>query len=209
MLVFLDESGDPGMKLSGGSSDLFIVTLVIFNDHDEAQAADDRVRLLRQELGVNEAFEFKFNKMNRAFRTAFLEAVGGFDFFYFGIVLNKKRLHGPGFQFKQSFYKYTCSLVFENAKPHLTDATVVIDGSGSREFRQQINTYLRRKINDKKATVRIIRKVKVQDSHRNNLLQLADVVCGAVARSYGEKADAKEYRRLISHREIYVQVWPK
>ena len=66
MLVFLDESGDPGMKLSGGSSDLFIVTLVIFNDHDEAQAADDRVRLLRQELGVNEAFEFKFNKMNRA-----------------------------------------------------------------------------------------------------------------------------------------------
>lgn len=209
MLVFLDESGDPGMKLSGGSSDLFIVTLVVFNDHEEAQAGDDRIRLLRRELGVREEFEFKFNKMNRTFRVAFLEAVGTFGFFYFGTVLQKSRLRGPGFQFKQSFYKYTCSLVFENAKPHLSDATVVIDGSGSREFRKQLSTYLRRKVNDERSAARHIRKVKVQDSHRNNLLQLADVVCGAVARSHGEKADAAEYRRMISHREIYVQVWPK
>jgi hypothetical protein len=209
MLVFVDESGDPGMKFQEGSSHLFIVTLVVFNDHDEAQATDDRIRLLRRELGVSEAFEFKFNKMNRAFRTAFLEAVCGFDFFYFGIVLNKALLHGPGFQFKQSFYKYTCSLVFENAKPHLSDATVVIDGSGSREFRQQLDTYLRRKINDKNAAVRHIRKVKVQDSHRNNLLQLADVVCGTIARSYSGKQDSKVYRPLISHREITVQVWPR
>jgi hypothetical protein len=209
MLVFLDESGDPGMKLAGGSSDLFIVTLVVFNDNEEAQATDDRIRLLRRELGLNETFEFKFNKMNRVFRTAFLEAVGGFNFFYFGIVLNKAQLHGPGFFFKESFYKYSCSLVFENAKPHLSEATVVIDGCGNREFRQQLSTYLRRRINDKSSRVRHIRKLKVQDSHRNNLLQLADVVCGAVARSQSNKTDAKIYRQLISHREIYVQVWPK
>lgn len=209
MLVFLDESGDPGMKLAGGSSDLFIVTLVIFNDNEEAQATDDRIRLLRRELGVNEIFEFKFNKMNRGLREAFLKTVSGFNFFYYGIVLNKAQLHGPGFQFKQSFYKFTCSLVFENAKPHLSDATVVIDGSGSREFRLQLNTYLRRKINDRSSPPRHIRKVKMQDSHKNNLLQLADVVCGAIARSHSDKSDAKFYRQLIAHREIYVQVWPK
>ena len=209
MLVFVDESGDPGMTFKNGSSRMFIVTLVVFEDHEEAQGTDDRIQLLRRELGVNDAFEFKFNKMNRTFRTAFLEAVGGFNFFYFSIVLNKARLHGPGFHFKQSFYKYTCSLVFENAKPHLSDATVVIDGSGSREFRMQLDTYLRRRINDREASIRHIRKVKVQDSHRNNLLQLADMVCGTVARSYSGKRDAEVYRPLISHREIYVQVWPK
>ncbi|MFM8982406.1 MAG: DUF3800 domain-containing protein, partial [Spartobacteria bacterium] len=86
--------------------------------------------------------------------------------------------------------QYTCSLVFENAKPHLSDATVVIDGSGSREFRMQLDTYLRRRINDKDASIRHIRKVKVQDSHRNNLLQLAEMVCGSVARSCSGKQDA-------------------
>lgn len=36
MLVFLDESGDPGLKLKQGSSQYFIVTIVIFEDKDEA-----------------------------------------------------------------------------------------------------------------------------------------------------------------------------
>lgn len=38
---------------------------------------------------------------------------------------------------------------------------------------------------------------------------LAYVICGAVARSFGGKQDAKTYRALVSHREIYVQFWPK
>jgi len=209
MLVFLDESGDPGMKLSGGSSDLFIVALVIFNDRDEAHACDTRIDLLRRELKMPEGMEFKFHKSNQVIRSIFLEAVGRYDFFYFGIVINKSELLSPNFRIKDSFYKYTCSLVFENAKPHLNDATVVIDGSGSRDFRNQLSSYLKRRINDQKNGGRQIGKVKIQDSHRNNLLQLADMVCGAVARSYTDKNDAKDYRRLISHREMRVQVWPQ
>jgi hypothetical protein len=36
---------------------------------------------------------------------AFLAAVAGFDWFYFSIVVNKRKLTGPGFKFKESFYK--------------------------------------------------------------------------------------------------------
>jgi hypothetical protein len=105
--------------------------------------------------------------------------------------------------------KYTCSLVFENAKAHLNNATVVIDGNGSREFRRQLGTYLRKRVNDKNVGGRNIGKVKIQDSKRNNLLQLADMVCGSIARSYGDKSDSQTYRQYIKHREIYVQFWPK
>jgi hypothetical protein len=86
---------------------------------------------------------------------------------------------------------------------------VVIDGSGSERFRQQLATYLRRRVNDPTAPSRAIRKVKIQDSKRNNLLQLADMVCGALARSYGGKSDAESYRKIIRHREYSVQFWPK
>ena len=127
----------------------------------------------------------------------------------FGIVINKPKLTGPGFHFKESFYKYTCSLVFENAKPHLNDATVVIDGSGSREFKKQLSAYLRKRVRDADSGKCVIKKVKIQDSRSNNLLQLADMVCGAVARCYSGKAEARECRNLIRHREIYVQFWPK
>jgi hypothetical protein len=53
-------------------------------------------------------------------------------------VINKAKLYGEGFRVADSFYKYTCSLVFETAKPYLRDAIVVIDGSGSRRFKQEL-----------------------------------------------------------------------
>jgi hypothetical protein len=209
MLVFIDESGDPGLRLGLGSSKYFIVTLVAFEDNDEALAADTRIELLKRELGFPVHFEFHFNKLKRLYRKAFLEALAPYNFFYFGIVINKAKLNGPGFHFKESFYKYACSLVFENAKPHLDNATVVIDGSGSREFRKQLSAYLRKRLRDVDSGSCLIKKVKIQSSRSNNLLQLADMVCGAVARCYSGKADARECRNLIRHREIYVQFWPK
>ena len=209
MLVFIDESGDAGLKLDSGSTEFFIVTLVAFEDNDEALGTDQRIQLLKRELGFPAEFEFHFNKVKRNFREAFLSAVAGFDWFYFSIVINKRKLTGPGFKFKESFYKYACGLVFENAKPYLDNATVIIDGSGSREFRRELGTYLRKRVNDTKGDSRYIGKIKVQDSESNNLLQLADMVCGAVARNYSQKDDAQIYRRLIAHREIYVQFWPK
>lgn len=209
MLVFVDESGDPGMKLDRAASRFFVVTAVLFEDHDEATACDQKINHIRKELGFPERTEFHFNSSRRAVREHFLQQVAPYEFFYFSVVLNKAKLFGPGFQFKASFYKYTVNLVFQNAKPHLRDATVVIDRSGGEEFRRQLAKYLTKRINLKDGPS-IIRKVKTERSHSNNLLQLADMVCGAVARSFRtDKADHAFYRRFIRHRELSVQVWPR
>lgn len=204
MLVFVDESGDSGLKLDCGSSKYFIITLVVFEENEEAEALDKRINLLRHEFDLYVDFEFKFNKCDKDIRTRFLQAVLPYNFFYFAIVINKKGLYGEGFKFKESFYKYASSLVFENAKPYLRDAKVIIDSSGSKDFRRQLSGYLRSKISGG-----YIKKIKLQDSKRNNLLQLADMVSGAVYRDFGEKSDAKIYRNIIKSREIYVQLWPR
>jgi|ERR1051326_3364932 hypothetical protein len=209
MLVFVDESGDPGRKIENGSSRFFVVALVIFEEESEAEAADQRIGLLRRELRINPAFEFRFNKCKETFRTEFLKAVSPYEFFYWGVVIDKDpaKLTGEGFNYKESFYKYTSGLVFQNAKAVLSNATVVIDGSGTKEFRFELDRYLRRMVNSPEQ--KLIRKVKVQDSKKNNLLQLADMISGSIYRSYGDKPDAQAYRKLVSHREMYVQRWPR
>jgi len=35
------------------------------------------------------------------------------------------------------------------------------------------------------------------------------MIAGAVHRSFGEKNDAKLYRRIVSHWEVQVQLWPR
>lgn len=209
MLIFIDESGDPGLKIEKGSSRYFVIALVIFEDQDEALACDQRIRLLRTELKYPEDFEFHFKGNSHKVRLAFLGAVNPYNFFYFGIVLNKdpKKLWGEGFKTKESLYKYTCNLVFENAKPYLREAIIILDKSGTKVFRNQLAKYLRRKINIE--GFKIIKKVKMQRSKGNNLLQLADYIAGVINRVVQKKKSAEDYRRLIAHKEIYVQIWPK
>ncbi|MBI4683989.1 MAG: DUF3800 domain-containing protein [Nitrospirae bacterium] len=210
MLVFVDESGDSGFKTEQGSSQFFTVALVIFEEHDEATACDQRIQLLRRELGWNERSEFHFNRNSDRVRRTFLQAVSPYNFFYYGIVLNKdpQKLWGEGFRHKPSFYKYTCSLVFENAKEKLNRAHVIIDKSGNLDFRRQLAKYLTGKINEEHR--KIITQVKMQRSESNNLLQLTDYIAGVINRSVQrDKKFSADYRRIIAHREMYVQIWPR
>jgi len=207
MLVFIDESGDPGLKIEKGSSRYFTIGLVVFEDNDEALACDQRIKLLKKELGLPENYELHFKRNSDRVRRAFLAAVSPYNFFYYGIVINKnpEKLWGEGFRSKESFYKYACGLVFENAKDKLEKATVVIDKSGNLDFKRQLAKYLRRKTNKG-----IIKRVKMQRSQSNNLLQLADYAASVINRSVqGKRKWTDEYRKIIAHREIYVQIWPK
>jgi len=60
----------------------------------------------------------------------------------------------------------------------LKKATVVIDKSGNLDFKRQLTKYLRRKTNKG-----IIKRVKMQRSQSNNLLQLADYAASVINRS--------------------------
>jgi hypothetical protein len=209
MLIFIDESGDSGLKIDKGSSRYFTVGLVLFEEGEEAISCDQRIQLLKREVGWRENDEFHFKNNSDKIRVAFLKAVSPYNFFYYGIVINKdpKKLFGDGFKNKSSFYKYACGLVFENAKEKMCDSTVIIDESGNLDFKNQLATYLRKRVNKND---KLIKKIKMQRSESNNLLQLADYVAGAINRSVkNEKKKSDAYRKIIAHREIYVQIWPK
>jgi len=159
MLVFVDESGDTGLNIGQGASKYFGIFMVIFEDNDEALSCDQRINLLRRELRLSENYEFHFHKNSDKVRESFLRAVLPYQFFYYGVVIDKQKLFGEGFKNRESFYKYSCSLLFENAKEKLENATVVIDKSGRSLFKYQLASYLKKKINTK-AGWKHIKKVK-------------------------------------------------
>lgn len=150
MLAFVDESGDSGRKPDKGSSAFFTMALVTFPEREEADACDRRIALLRHELRKPVGFEFKFRENSHEVRMRLLEAISPFGFFYHGLTVDKdpRRLHGPGRGDKESLQGFTCRLVFEAARPYLTDATVVIDETGGGTFMQDFKRYLRARARD-------------------------------------------------------------
>ena len=210
MLVFIDESGDSGLKIDNGSSRYFVVSLVVFEEEEEAINCDKRIELLKSELGFSKTTEFHFSSNSDKVKMAFIDAIMPYNFFYYSIIINKdpRKLFGDGFKNKESFYKYTCGLIFENAKDKLNNAIVIIDESGSNGFKTSLQNYLKTKIN-KKDCNNIIKKVKMENSKSNNLLQIADYVSGIIAKSISKKNNKINFRDKIKKREIFVQTWPR
>lgn len=208
MLVFIDESGDTGRKLNEGSSRYFVISLLIFDDHEEANNCDQRINLLRKELRLPDNFEFHFYENSNAIRESFIFAINPYQFMYFGVVIDKdlEKLFGEGFKTKESFYKYACQMLFTNAKSYLDRAIVILDKSGSPDFRMRLEKYLKSKMNGDRE---IIKKIKQQRSNSNNLLQLADYISAIINRKHQNKKDWDKFYKYIKAKELLVQVWPK
>jgi hypothetical protein len=78
----------------------------------------------------------------------------------------------------ECFYNYFVQEFLSHCH-FLNNARVKIDGSGDREFKREFYKYVRREIGFKK-----IEKLTFVKSHSDDLIQLADMVTGAIARSY-------------------------
>src|SRR4030042_2393115 len=98
MLVFIDDSGDPGFRVGKGYSTVFVIAMVVFGDPLEAEKTSVAIKELRRKLKVSDLFEFKFNKTNRKFRNAFFNAIKDFNFRIRTIVVNKQNIHSPRLQ---------------------------------------------------------------------------------------------------------------
>lgn len=185
MLVLIDESGDPGFKLVRGSSPHFVVAMVIFEDFSEAERTSKAIGALRAKLGIRT--EFKFSKSHDHIKDQFFECVCGYGFKVRAVVVDKSVIYRDSLRERKNlFYNYFVRMLLRHDDGVLKDAKVKIDGSGDRRFKGELNGYLRKQL----ATGQI-KSIKFADSHRDNLIQLADMVAGAILRSYRQESDRK------------------
>ena len=205
MLIFVDDSGDPGFKLGKGSSDVFVIAMVIFHDNLDAEETALQIKKLKRELGFSDFFEFKFNKTSRELRKNFLSTVRPYRFEVRAIVVEKEKIYSPHLRnSREAFYNFIVrNLVSHYQDSRFTDATIKIDGRASKLLRQDFDTYLRKMVNS--PAQRRIKKISHVDSRSDMLIQLADMVAGTIRRSYSTKSDAQEYLNIIRDK---VKVWP-
>lgn len=118
------------------------------------------------------------------------------DFMVRALVVEKARIYSDNLrENKARFYNYFVQMLLKHDNDLLQGARVKIDGSGDREFKRELERYLRQQCQAGK-----IASVKFAESHRDNLIQLADMAAGAIARSYREddRKDADRWRRMLA-----------
>ena len=194
MLVFIDESGDPGFELQRGATPIFAAAMVLFSNGEDALTTETVIRHTQQRLKVWP--EFKFNKSRNEVRDDFFSAVRGCPFVVRAIVVRKEIIHSPWLKTnKEDFYRYFIRQMMAHDDGALQQAKVIIDGSGDRAFRRMLKLRLRRQSGTR------LKEVQFGNSRNDPLLQLADMSVGAIARSYRrDRKDAARWRHMLAPR---------
>lgn len=200
MLVFIDDSGDPGFKISKGSSSHFVITCVIFDDELVAEEIALAIKKYRRIMKFPDSMEFKFVNSKPSTREGFLRTVSKFPFRVRALVVDKSLITSTKLKTsKDSFYSYFVKQVLIDSKGGLHKAKIRLDGHGDRVFRRNFTTYLRRELNNPKK--KIMKDMKLVDSKENVLIQMADMIAGSIRRSYDKtKKDSQIYRKIIKNK---------
>lgn len=192
MLVFIDESGDSGFALERGSSPVFALAMVVFTDRAEAMKCLEAIVQCAKANGV--AGEFKFNKSRPEVKDAFFHAVSHYNFRVRVLVVEKEQIYSGHLRTnKEAFYQFFMKTMLKFDNGIMKDAKIVIDGSGDRDFKKELKTHLKRH-----CAKGAVKSIDLKDSHRDPLIQLADMCVGAVARSYRtDRKDADRWRKML------------
>ena len=81
------------------------------------------------------------------------------------------------------------------------DQIVFIDGQANKDNAQKTRTYLRQSLREhgiEKVSIRFV------DSRKDSLVQLADIIAGAIARSYKDRTDAQKYLNLLKNKIVKI-----
>lgn len=166
------------MNFGKGASRYFVPAFISTESPDDLRQT---LADLRQKLDLRETHEFKFHKMASAeVRNEVFTALTHAKFDAWALIVDKTRLPKI-FETTESIEIYTHFITeLLNIIPDgmQKDATLILDEFGSTP---DLRTELRRAML-KRHMPRLFKRVIVRSSHRESLIQVADLVAGAIMR---------------------------
>ncbi|MDR0417383.1 MAG: DUF3800 domain-containing protein [Propionibacteriaceae bacterium] len=180
MHVHIDDSGDGGLKIGQGSSRHLVMATCVFDSGNEIERAAKAITALRVRLGHGAAWEFKHAKA-RAQAEELFQAVEPFDFYVRAIIIDKATLASERLGAIPNLKHFAITELLTHGAWPIRDAKIVIDGKDSKAFSMATSTYFRKTVNAERPGA--IKRVTMEDSKKNVLIQLADMIAGTIHRA--------------------------
>lgn len=201
--VFIDDSGDPGMKPNTGASSHLVMAACVFRDPKEIEKLKACVEHCAEKN--RHRIEFKYNKTKESIRTCFFDCTRDLDYSIRAIMIEKANLTSPKLRENGKAMKsYAIRQLLTKSYGQVRDAKVVIDGQDIKGFDIPDSQYFLRMVN--RETPGTISSVKFADSKQNVGIQLADMVAGAIHRGIRKHKPAEPHHlRMIRPRSYQPQ----
>lgn len=208
-LAFIDEYGNFGFDFSKeGVSTHFIVTAILI-DFDKLRQCEEKLEVIRKSEFQSGEIKSKLVGKDEKRRLRILEKFSEIEFKLYSIVIDKRKLTGEGFKFKQPFYKFLHSLVDRELFKVFPDLKIVADEHGSKEFMEGFVKYI-----ENKHIPNLFNQsdFRFSNSKSELLVQLADFIAGTLGLCYDENrlpSSSSDLLKIIRDKVIDIKLWPK
>ena len=202
--AYIDESGGTGFKrLGSGTSDYFVLALVLIDDPGPVHSTIER---LREELGLPGTVEFKFTKNSPRWRERFLTELRKHDLSIRALVVSKPLLLGrPEARNKEAFYRALVRNILVRNAEALSETTLIFDEYiRGRKAQQEFNTVIRQALNLGEGGRRV-KEIRHRRSQADAMIQATDMISGAIYASRARQNDI--YLNLIRPRIHEIWDW--
>jgi hypothetical protein len=192
MYVFIDDSGDPGFKFDKGSSRYFVIACCVFETAEAAESASTAISDLKDRLGRPQHVEFKFAKTRLDTQVQFFDALSREDFFVRLVAADKAGMIALPDSVESLEVRAVASAL-QALPANVSQLSVFVDGRGGKKSKNYLKNLPR-------ASSRRFPhpKVRFVSSHRNTLIQLADMVAGCARRSLNPlEARSQDYLSML------------
>ena len=185
MLVFIDESGDPGMN---SHQRYFVIAILIFDDLGQAVRMQAKIKYL---LAASGKAEFRFSQCKAAERDSFFQTINQFTFRVGAIIVDKEIIRSAALKNdSRKFYNYFLKQILVSS--NVSNARIRLDGKANRRLRGALVSYLN---SQRKG---MVKNFQMKDSKSDPLIQAADMIAGAIARScYSHKPNHFRWRAQL------------
>ncbi|MGD0280210.1 MAG: DUF3800 domain-containing protein [Smithella sp.] len=207
--AFIDEFGNSNLDIAKeGVSTHFIVSAVIVDEH-KIPLLEEKLDIIRKKYF--QTGDIKSRKVGKddSKRSRILNELSELDFHIFAVVVDKAKLHSEGFRHRHVFYKYLHSLVDGALYRTYPNLKISADQYGTKEFMDGFCKYIE---NNHIPDLFNQADFCFVPSNSSLLVQLADFICGTLARhfDYSVKSEnSPDFISILKKRILYVVPWPE
>lgn len=208
--AFLDEFGDVNLRTDKAGVSLHFVIAAIIVPSDDVQRLRGAVNTVRdRHCQAGELRSQKLARRPERFRSV-LHELCGTGFRFSALAVDKREVdRSSGLIYGQSFYKFLQRVLYQRLLSTYPRLQVITDAYGDAEFMFGFREYMMRAVGAQRS---FFEDVTFVESRNDPLVQLADVVAGAVGRTLeGHPTRAKfiDLMDLIRPHALLVEEWPK
>jgi hypothetical protein len=197
-----DESGDASFRFDRGATRHFVIAIVGTNQPDTLREA---LRQLRRQYSLPPQYEFSFHKTTSThLRTVLWETLPQLDFRVWAVIADKERLPDAFLTMHpRAFYVFFATEAIRLIpEPEREGGILLLD-----EFDRSGKTLAEVKRTLKLRHIpRGLKKIRACRSRSEDLVQIADLVAGAVLRRYAKGGD-RAYRALEPKVQVLLEFW--